>query len=394
MRKKLLILGMVTCLAFSVSACGKDDKSETTAASEKESSKKDDTIKEKGEIKLAAYKGLAAYEDDIAVSDSDLEKYINDRLALDAVTEYQEEGTVEADMKVKVSYKGTIDGKEFTGGTSEGTVITISDSGFSVKGFTEGLKGHKVGDVVELDLKMPDDYSDEKLKGKDVHYSVTINSIVVTVVPNLNDEYVEKEYGGLDLHTVGEFKEYLKNDLYINNVYQQVWPQIVEDTEVISYCKEDYDEYFTTISENYEYQIYSSYGYKLEDYLKAVSSTKEEWDAKIDTTVKSTLKEEMIIDEIAKAEKIKITDEQFDRKMLEYAKLYGYDTVEAFKEQYSSITDEQFQFSVKAYFVQNYVAEQASIQKGSNPSKETTTSAETTAADKETTAEEETTTAQ
>lgn len=392
MRKKLLILGMVTCLAFSASACGKDSDNETTTASSQESEKKsDDTIKEKGELKLAAYKGLAAYEDDIKVSDSDLEKYINDRLAYDSVTEYKEEGTVEADMKVKVSYKGTIDGKEFTGGTSEGKVISITSSGFEVEGFTDGLKGHSVGEVVELDLKMPEDYSDKDLASKAVHYSVTINSIVVTVVPELNDAYVEKEYSGLDLHTVGEFKEYLKNDLYINNIYSQVWPQIVEDTEVISYCKADYDEYFTTVSENYEYQLYSSYGYTLEQYLEASGMTKDEWNAQLDTRVKSTLKEEMIIDEIAKAENIEITDEQFDRKMLEYAKLYGYDSVEDFKKDYSSITDEQFKYSVKAYFVQNYVAEQASIQKGSDPSKETTTVAESASKDSE---EAETTTAE
>ena len=71
------------------------------------------------------------------------------------------------------------------------------------------------------------------------------------------------------------------------------------------------------------------------------------------------------------------------------AKLYGYDSAEEFIKSYDTIDQEDFQFSVKAYKVQEFVANSATIKPGSDPKAETTTTQETTtAADETTTAAE------
>lgn len=367
MKKKIIALSLAVVTALSLVACGEaDNNNETTTSGQSD-------LGEKAEIILGEYKGLTVYSDDIQVTDTALESYINQRLSLDAVTEYRTEGVVAENDKVKLAYKGTIDGEEFTGGTSEGAVVTMNSTGFTVEGFVDGIIGHSIGETVELDLKMPEDYSDENLKGKAVHFSVKLDSLVVTVTPELTDDYVKEEYSGLGMSTVGEFTEYLKHDLYINNIYSKIWAGIVENSEVVTYDKEKYDEYFKIVSENNEYTIYSNYGYTLSEYLSAMGMTQDEWDEQISVYVKSTLKEEMVIQEIANQEKIEISDEEFNRKMLEYAKLYGYKSVEDFKADYSDISDEDFQFSVIAYYVQEYVAEQANVVQGSSSSSEDTT---------------------
>lgn len=381
MKKKLLAMGLAVCTVLSLSACGKGSEDETTTSS---------TVKfGDGTVTLGEYKGLTAYADDVEVSQANLDEYLDYRLNLDSTTEYLTEGTIKKDDQVKVSYKGTVDGKEFTGGTSEGTVISITDTGFAVDGFTDALIGHNVGDKVAMDLKLPDDYSDATLKGKDAHYDVTIVSLVNTVVPDLTDEYVAKAYGTLGLKTVTEFMEYLKNDLYINNVYSKVWPTVVENATAQDYNQEDYEEYLKTVSENQEYSIYSQYGYTLEQYLQLAGMTQADWDNNIASYVQDTLKEEMIIEKIAKEEGIEVTQEEYDKKMFEYAKLYGYDSAEEFIKSYDTIDQEDFQFSVKAYKVQEFVANSATIKPGSDPNAETTTTQETTtAADETTTAAE------
>lgn len=369
MRKKILALCLAVCTILSFTACGEEDSKETTTSTASD-------LAEEGKITLGEYKGLVVYSDDITITDSELESYTNERLSVDSTTEYRTEGVVAEGDKVKVAYKGTVDGEEFTGGTSEGRVISISDTGFDVEGFTDGLIGHSIGETVELDLKFADDYSDEALQGKDVHYSVKLDSLVITVVPELTDEYVAAEYSEIGITTVGEFTEYLRNDLYINNIYSQIWSQIVEDTTVEAYEKEKFEEYVKIYAENEEYGIYAYYGYTLDDYLSLMGITESDWLLQIEASVRSSLKEEMILEEIAEIEGIEVSDEEFNKKMFEYAKLYGFDSVEEFKKSYSNIDDEDFKFSVKAYLVQEFLAKSVTVKEGSNPDNETTTVAQ------------------
>ena len=382
MKKKIFALSLSVIVAFSLVACGKSTEQETTTTAS--------DIGEKGEINLGQYKGLTVYSDDIEVKDSELEAYINQRLELDATTEYMTSGVIKKNDKVKLSFKGTIDGEEFSGGTTEGTVVTMNEDGFIVDGFVDAIIGHSIGEKLELDLTMPEDFSDENLKNKPVHFSVSLDSLVVTVVPELTDDFVKSEYSGIGLNTVGEFTEYLKNDLYINNIYSQIWSSIVENSTVVTYEKERYDNYYKIVSENYAAQIQSSYGMSMEEYLQQSSISAVEWENNLSSYVKDYLKEEMVIEKIAELENISLTDEQFNIKMLEYAKLYGYDTVEEFKQNYADVEDEEFRFSALAYFVQEFVAKQANVVAGSNPNKSTTIEM-TTPADEETTPESTTT---
>lgn len=382
MKKKIFALSLSVIMAFSLVACGKSTEQETTTTVS--------NIGEKGEINLGQYKGLTVYSDDIEVKDSELEAYINQRLELDATTEYMTSGVIKKNDKVKLSFKGTIDGEEFSGGTTEGTVVTMNEDGFIVDGFVDAIIGHSIGEKLELDLTMPEDFSDENLKNKPVHFSVSLDSLVVTVVPELTDDFVKSEYSGIGLNTVGEFTEYLKNDLYINNIYSQIWSSIVENSTVVTYEKERYDNYYKIVSENYAAQIQSSYGMSMKEYLQQSSISAVEWENNLSSYVKDYLKEEMVIEKIAELENISLTDEQFNIKMLEYAKLYGYDTVEEFKQNYADVEDEEFRFSALAYFVQEFVSKQANVVAGSNPNKSTTIEM-TTPADEETTPESTTT---
>ena len=363
MKKRLLALGLAVCTIFSFVGCGKEEQpGETTTAA----TTVNVVLTEEGKITLPDYKSLVAYSADVEVSEEDLQEYLTKRLEAFSETEYVKEGTIEKDMNVKISYKGTVDGKEFEGGSSPAKVIPMSEKGFSVEGFTAGIIGHKVGETVELDLKLPSDYAVKELQGKDVHYSVTIDSIVKVNTPKLTDEYVKEEYGELGIETAEDFMKYLRETLFMNNVYAKVWPTIIENTTVESFKKSEYEELFKTVSEGEEYIIYTNYGYTLDQYLGLLGMSKNDWDLQISEYVKGVLKEEMIINEIAKVEKLEPTQEEYDKKMLEYAKGYGMDTVEELKEQYGA-EEESYWFSVKTYKVQKFVVDKTTIKEGKNP---------------------------
>ena len=376
MKKKFLAVALCMCTVFSMTGCGEDTEEQTTVAESEE------VVFGDGEITLGEYLGLTAYEDDVKVTDTALESTVDYILNMDATTEYVEEGTVEEGMKIKVSYKGTVDGKEFAGGTSEGTVISMSDTGFSVKGFVDALIGHSVGETVEMDLTLPEDFATTDVAGKAVHYSATIKSIVVTVVPELNDEFVSTNYGPLGFTTVSEFYEYVKSTMYTNNVYSAIWDSVLDNAVVKSYNKEEYDDYYKYVSEGQEAYIYNYYGYNLDEYLSLKSMTRDEWNADMKNKTLKYLKEDMVIAAIAEAESIEVTEEDYNRIMFEFAKNYGYDTVEEFTTAYTDTTEEEFKTAVLTYKVQEFVAKGAKVVEGSatTPAEETTENDTTTPA--------------
>ena len=373
MKKRILALGLAVCTVLSFVGCGKDENpTETTTAA----ATVNVVLEEEGKLTLPNYKGLVVYSDDVKVSEEDLQKYLNTRLEAFATTEYVKEGTLEKNMEIKISYTGTIDGKEFTGSSSPAAVAALTDKGFvingsAVPGFADAVIGKNVGDTVEMDLTLPKDYSVKDLQNKTAHFVVKIDSIVKVVEPKLSNEYVEKEYGELGIKTVEEFMDYLRETLYMNNVYAKVWPTIIENTTVQSYAKADYEEMFKSVSESEEQIIYMNYGYTLDQYLALLGMTQSDWDFQISEYVKGTLKEEMIIEELAKVEKLEPTEEEFNRKMLEYAKSYGMSTVDELKEYYGA-EDEAYWFSVRTYKVQKFVVDNATVKEGSDPNKATT----------------------
>ncbi len=73
------------------------------------------------------------------------------------------------------------------------------------------LSAKKSETLYPLDLTFPEDYSDESVAGRDVVFKVTIISKEVTVVPELNEEFVQENS---DSDTVKEYKKEIKDKLY------------------------------------------------------------------------------------------------------------------------------------------------------------------------------------
>jgi len=147
---KRIIAGVVCAvLMLSVTACSCNDGNQKKV-----------TV---GKIKLGTYKGVEVQKSTNEITDKELQEYIDYICEYNSYVESVEEGTLEKEMKVKVDYVSTIDGKEYTGGTQTGAVITLKEGSFKVDGVVEALIGKKVGDVVEVDTKYSDTYSDSTL---------------------------------------------------------------------------------------------------------------------------------------------------------------------------------------------------------------------------------------
>lgn len=348
MKKKLLALtlclGMIT-VAFS--GCGKkSDKNGEDATEAKKVTKAELTVEKED------YFGLEVEESDTAVTDEELEKYIESDLQANSTTEEVKEGILEKDMDVNIDYTGTVDGQEYTSKT--GSVLKLTDGSFVIDGFVEGLIGKSVGEEVKLSLKFAEDYEDDAYAGKDIEFTVKINSIVVTKVPELNDEYVKNIYGYLSLATVDEYKEEYRRNIRVNKIYAVVWPAILENVEIKSYDSEELDKLAKEIAEQQEYSM-SLYGLTLDSYLEAVGQTKEEFLADCEEAAKEQLASEMIAAKIAEMEGITVTDEEYAEELKKTMVAYEIETEEEFYEYFADYGYDEAYF--KKSFLTNKVIE-------------------------------------
>lgn len=86
--------------------------------------------------------------------------------------------TVEDGDTVNIDYVGTIDGEEFSGGSTDGSgTDLVIGSGSYIDDFEDQLIGAHPGDQVSVEVTFPDDYSNQELQGQDAVFSVTINGI-------------------------------------------------------------------------------------------------------------------------------------------------------------------------------------------------------------------------
>ncbi|MBR1876465.1 MAG: FKBP-type peptidyl-prolyl cis-trans isomerase, partial [Lachnospiraceae bacterium] len=165
-------------------------------------------------VTLGEYKGLTMSENDITVSEGDIEAAVlNDLEAMAEKKSVDDRPVIDGDI-VNIDYKGTKDGVAFDGGTGNYD-LEIGSNSF-IEGFEDGVIGMKIGETKDLDLTFPEDYSAEDLAGQDVVFEVTVNSISENVVPSIKEdgvlEKLAKKYDE-DFNEVDDYLGYIKDTL-------------------------------------------------------------------------------------------------------------------------------------------------------------------------------------
>lgn len=349
MKKKLLAMALCICTAFSVAACGDD---ETT------------NQKTESKMTLGEYKGIKVDATLQDVSEDDIQAYLDSVLESKATEEEVKDVTFAKDDVAKLDYVWTIDGKEYK--TQTGAKIALNDSGFGVSGFTDSVIGKKTGDVYEVTLKLASDFQDTEVAGKDAVFKITLQAKINTIIPEFTDEFVAKNFDYVNLSTKDDLLEYLERDLRINQIYGDIWENVVmESSKVESYDSEELAAMTKEYSDYQEYNIYMYTGYDLDTYLTAIGKTKDQFNKEMEDAAKQYMKQEMVVRAIAEKEGITVTDEVYQKEMLKFAKSYGYDTVEEFEKAYeSSMKKEDFEFTVLTYIIEELVCESVEFVEG------------------------------
>ena len=287
-------------------------------------------------VKVGNYKGLEYTSQKASVTDEEVDVEIQRRLQKAAKTENSKTGKVKNGDTINISFVGKIDGKEFEGGSSESTDITVGTTQM-IDGFVEGLIGKNVGESVTLNLKFPDDYGKTDLQGKAVEFKVTINSKKKISVPKLNASFVKKNS---KYKTVKEYKEGVKKELLNqkqksidSTVKQELWSRIINKSKAKKYPEKELNEAMSQankLEESYKAQA-QNYGMEWETYLKTVMRTDKKGFEKLKQEyAKNIVFNRMVMYSIARSENISLSNREYKKEILKILEDNGYDE-ESFK---------------------------------------------------------------
>ncbi len=297
-------------------------------------------------ITLPKYKGLEYKVDKVNVTDKEVKKEIDSRVQAAATTKAVKTGTVKKGDTVNISYVGTINGKKFDGGSANNTDLKIG-SNTMIKGFESGLIGKKIGSKTTLNLIFPKNYgsdsSSKKLRGKKVKFVVTINSKSVTTVPKYDVAFIKanSKYTNKKDYETSVKKDLLKNKEQTaeSNVKQKLWGQVINKAKVKKYPQKQLNYEVMTARKQYEDMAKKYYNMSLDDYIKQTGMTKKQFEKQLKSYSKSTVKQKLVMNAIAKKENIKVTDKEYKKYLKDMLKNAGM-TESQFKSQYNMTIEE------------------------------------------------------
>lgn len=271
------------------------------------------------EVKLGKYKGLAIGKKEVKVTKKDIEEALENSLKENASLVVKEDVAALGDTVV-MDFVGKINGEAFEGGSAQNHELELGSHQF-IPGFEEQLVGHKAGEQVVVNVKFPENYTEE-LKGKDASFDCTIHEVKTKKLPELNDEFV-KELKIEGIETVEAFRTRKSEDLQKQKEAEarreymgKLIEAIVKDSK-LDIAEEIIENQVESRREDMVKRIEQS-GLKLEQYLQILGQSEEQFTAQLREQAIKETSEFVVLEEIGKAEKIEITDADLE---FEYAKL-------------------------------------------------------------------------
>ncbi|MBK4784160.1 MAG: trigger factor [Pantoea sp. Pent] len=138
-------------------------------------------------------KGLDAIEVEkpvVEVTDADVDTML-ETLQKQQATWKETDAAASAEDRATIDFSGSVDGEEFEGGKASDFVLAMGQ-GRMIPGFEEGITGKKAGDTFTIDVKFPDDYHAENLKGKDAKFDIMLKKVETRELPELTAEFIKR----------------------------------------------------------------------------------------------------------------------------------------------------------------------------------------------------------
>ena len=268
-------------------------------------------------IQLADFKGFSVEKPVADVTDTDVDEAIK-RIA-DQNRGYAAKGEgakAENGDRVTVSFKGSIDGVPFEGGTGENIQVVMGSNTF-IPGFEEQLLGMAAGENRTLKVSFPKNYGNLELAGKPAEFETTATLVEAPQDTEINDEFAKT----LGLESLDKLKEAARARLaaeYAGATRQRVKRMLLDRLDEAhrfeappSLVDEEFNLMWNSIRAEME-----SGGKTFADEDTTEEAAKEEYRKIADRRVRLGL----VLSEIGEKNKITVTEDEVSRAVIERAR--------------------------------------------------------------------------
>ncbi len=233
---------------------------------------------------------------------------------------------------VKLDFKGYVDNEAFQGGEAKDYELEIGSNSF-IPGFEDQLVDRAIGEEFDVNVKFPEEYHSEDLKGKDAKFICKINEIKVKELPELDDNFASDVS---EFDTLKEFKADLRkklkaqfNEMVDAQRENKVLDKVLEETKFDVPNRMIEDEVENELR-NFQYRLQAQ-GLNYDDYKKYTGKTDDEIKETFKEPAEKRVKLGLILEKYAKENKIKATKRDYDKELDKLAEMYKAEDKEEFK---------------------------------------------------------------
>lgn len=274
-------------------------------------------------VTLGDYMGVEVEKTPVEVTDEEIQKEIDKERENNSRMIDVDDRAVENGDIIKLDFEGFVDGVAFDGGKGENYSLTIGSGSF-IPGFEDQLVGVKIGEDAEVNVTFPEEYQAAELAGKAAVFKCKVNEIKVKELPEADDDFA-KDVSEFD--TMDEYKEDIRKNLTEKKAAEaktakqnKVVAKIVENAEM-DIPSAMVDEQVRQMADDFARRIQSQ-GLTIEQYFQFTGMTAEKLFEQMRPEAEKRIQNSLVLEAIAKAENIEISDEKMDEEIAKMAEMY------------------------------------------------------------------------
>lgn len=277
----------------------------------------------KPEVTLGEYKGLKVDKISNRVTQKEIDAKLQEEAEKNARTITVEDRPVQDGDEVILDFEGFVDGEAFEGGKGENYPLTIGSGSF-IPGFEEQLIGANTGDEKEVNVTFPEDYHAEDLKGKAAVFKCKIHEIKAKELPEIDDEFASEVS---EFDTLEEYKADIKTKLkeqkesegktkQENQAVEQAIANAsmeIPDAMIDTQARQMMDDFARRMQQQ---------GLTMEQYCQFTGQTMDKMLEDLRPQAVNRIQTRLVLEAVAKAENIEISDEKLDEEIAKMAEMY------------------------------------------------------------------------
>ena len=278
----------------------------------------------KPEVSLGEYKGLKVDKVSNRVTAKEVDAKLEEEQKKNARTVSVEDRAVQDGDEIMLDFEGFVDGVAFEGGKGENYPLTIGSGSF-IPGFEEQLVGVEKEQEVEVNVTFPEEYHSADLAGKAAVFKCTVHEIKVKELPELDDEFAAEVS---EFDTLEEYKADIKAKIKEQKIAEgnrQKEDQAVE--QAVANATMDIPEAMIDTQVRQMAQEFGqrmqAQGLTMEQYFQFTGMTADKMLEDMKPQAVKRIETRLVLEAIAKAENIEITDEKVEAELAKMAETYG-----------------------------------------------------------------------